>query len=506
MSPISQQQLPRLTLIRVLTVLISLLLSWLAVTLDSLPNDDTYTYLRAAESVLQNGIPAAYQHHQWANMSVLMAAIHSVTGLSLLQSAYFISAAMFALLSLGFVNLVAAIAPSRRVVWLAMLVIFSYPQINEFRAYIIRDIGFLAFSVTAIVQLIHYNRTLLMRHSVLFIASCFAAALFRPEALLFMFIAPVGLLMNAGLSENNRRRGFIRLELVSMLVIVAVLAVFAGSRIELNQQLLTYLEIYQPFVGNLRDLFTGNDAIARAVLGEYAAQYVGDYTGIFLLTGLLSLLAACIIDSLGLVVAPLLAYGYLKGLIRIERPALQLILIWAVTALFILLAFTLITRFITTRYTLLLTTVLLIFVPFIVDRAWSIARANGHSKRFGALMMFLLLFGFIDSHFSFGASKSHLQDGATWIAGHTRSNAPLLTNQIYLAYSSGRVSDYELVRRDLEPGMIRRATPGTIVAVSPRSGFVSELESEIARGALRLIHTVPAERGADLLIFEKELD
>ena len=94
---------------------------------------------------------------------------------------------------------------------------------------------------------------------------------------------------------------------------------------------------------------------------------------------------------------------------------------------------------------------------------------------------------------------------AIWIAGHTRSNAPLLTNQIYLAYTSGRVSDYDLVRRDLEPGIIRRAAPGTIIAVSPRASFTAELESELARGALRLIFTAPAERGADLLIFEKEL-
>ncbi|MBJ55454.1 MAG: hypothetical protein CMQ46_09360 [Gammaproteobacteria bacterium] len=505
MNPAYRPHLPPLTLIRLITVLASLLLSWLAVTLNAQPNTDAYIYVRTAEIALEQGLSAAYGHYQWAHMSLVMAMIHKITGLSMFQAAYLLNALTFALMSLAFVNLVAALAPTRRVVWLAMLVILSFPLINEFRAYIIRDIGFLGFALIAMLQLIHFNRTLLLRHAVLFVTASLAAALFRPEALLLMYVSPVTLLMNKSLSENNRRRGFLRLEIIALLAIAPLLFVFAFSQVELQQQLQSFALIYQPFLNNLQDIFQPDAALNAAVFGEYGAQFVGQYSGIFLFVGLLAVLLACLIDSLGLVGAPLLAYGYIKRLVKLEHPVMNVPLIWAGTSLLILLAFILLTRFITTRYALMFCTVLLIFIPFIVDRSWRIAAAENRIRRFAALMTFLLLFAFIDSHISFGDPKRHLQEATAWIEQSTRRDAPLVTNEIYLAYETGRVEDYDVVRREMEPELLMQAAPGTIFALTPRGSFDQQLQAEINRGALRLIRSFSAERGADLMVFEKEL-
>ncbi|ALO45000.1 hypothetical protein [Pseudohongiella spirulinae] len=499
------QRLPSLTMIRVFTVLMSLFLSWLAVTLHSQPNTDAYTYIRAADMALQAGIPAAYEHHQWAHLSVLIALLTKLTGIDLLQSAYVISALMYAFLSLCFVNLVAALAPTRRVVWLATIVILSYPHINEFRSYIIRDIGFLAFMLAAMLQLLQYNRSLLMRHVSLFIVFCLSASFFRPEALLFMFVTPVSLLMNRLLSENNRRRGFLRLESTALLLCALLLALVAWRESGLVSQLFSFASIYQPFLSNINIYFSGSDTISRAVFGEYGAQFSDQYTGLFLLTGLLSVLLASIIESLGWVAGGFLAYGLYRRYVKVEHTAMNIVLLWAGTALFILVAFILLTRFMTTRYTLMLGTTLLIFVPFIIDRAWSVSIANGRQKRFVGILILAGLFAFIDSHISFGDDKSHLDSALQYIQTQTRQDAPLLTNEIYLAYSSGRVNDYEHIHRDMNAGEFMQAPVGTIVAVTVRRSFQSQLEAEIQRGALRLIEVFPAQRGGDFMIFEKEL-
>lgn len=491
--------------VRMVTVLGSLLLSLLAVLLNELPNTDAYTYARTADIALSDGIGAAFQHYQWANFPLMMGMLHNMTGLSMFAAANVINAVLFALLSVSFVNIVAALTPSRRTIWLAVACVLLYPHLNEFRPYVIRDIGYLAFSLLAVYYLIVYAESLRMRFGLYFMLSCLAASLFRPEALLFLFVTPVAVLVPTQSLVNLRQRAFLRLQILSVLTVMSLGVVLALTALDVPAQLQVFLQIYQPFLSNLAPLLGAEaPAIEQAVFGDYAAQFVGDYSGIFLTTGLLAILLACIVDSLGLAVAPLLIYGALRRYLRLSQPGLAVIVCWMLVAAGILLAFMLLTRFVTTRYTLLLCTLLLVFLPFVLDRGWSFA-VSQQRKGFLRWALFLSVFAAADAHISFGASKQHLDDASRWINASTRSTAPLLTNEIHIAYQSGRVENYDEVRRELSGDLILSAVPGTIIAVTPRDGFQPHLEEGMRNGSLRLIRQFAAERGADLMVFEKEL-
>jgi hypothetical protein len=80
-----------------------------------------------------------------------MAAVQWLTGLSLFTAANLINALLFALLSVSFVSIVAAMTPSRRTIWLAFICVLLYPHLNEFRAYLIRDIGYLAYCLHRVI-------------------------------------------------------------------------------------------------------------------------------------------------------------------------------------------------------------------------------------------------------------------------------------------------------------------------------------------------------------------
>lgn len=491
--------------VRLVTVLGSLLLSLLAVMLNELPNTDAYTYARTADIALDQGIAAAFEHYQWAHFSLLLAGIQSVTGLSMFAAANSVNALLFALLSVSFVNIVAALTPSRRTIWLAVACVLLYPHLNEFRAYVIRDIGYLAFCLLAVYYLIVYAESLRLRFGLYFMLSCLAASLFRPEALLFLFATPVAILVPTQSLVNLRQRAFLRLQTLSVLTVLLLGAALALLALDIPAQLQVFLRIYQPFLSNLAPLLGGDaPALEQAVFGNYAAQFVGDYTGIFLGTGLIAILLACIIDSLGLAVAPLLFYGALRRFLRLSQPGLAVVICWLLTAAAILLMFMLITRFVTTRYTLLFCTLLLVFLPFVLDRGWSFAISQ-QRKGFMRWALFLAVFAAADAHLSFGASKQHLESASRWINASTRASAPLLTNEIHIAYQSGRVEHYDEVRREISGELILSATPGTIIAVTPRDSFQSHLDAGISNGSLRLIQQFEAERGADLMIFEKEL-
>lgn len=491
--------------IRVLTVVVSLLLSWLAITLNDQPNNDAYTYVRAAEIALGQDLAGAYEHYQWAHYSVLLAGIHTVTGIPLFLTAQLLNAALFALLSLCFVNFVALTTPSRRVVWLAFAIILAYPHLNEFRAAIIRDVGFLAFCLLAMVQLLRYCLSLRLRHGICFILACLAAFVFRPEAILFWFLTPFAVLFSKIHTSRERGRAFATVQGLSTVIVVALLLGTGFSAVSLPQQLGVFADIYQPFAGNVAQLAGSNTyELSQTLYGEYGAQFMQNYTGYFLLAGLLVTLTVSIIQSLGLGAAPLLFYGAIKRLYRVPAPAAAVMLSWMGVALVILLVFILLTRFTTSRYALLFCLALLMCLPVIVDRMWSRAAAASKQKRFAWITGFLLLFSAVDSHLSFGASRSHLDDATQWLAQNTRADVPLVTNEVWVAYHSGRVEDYDRVDREMPAAYIIDAPAGSIVALTPRRSFQAVLDEQLASGRLRLLRQVPAERGGDFLIMEKD--
>ncbi|HDZ07929.1 hypothetical protein [Pseudohongiella sp.] len=492
--------------IRWLTVIISLLLSWLAVILNDQPNPDAYEYVRAAEIALQSGITDAYAHYQWAHYSLLLAGIHSLTGLDMFTAAHLVGAALFAIISVAFVSLVAAATPSHRVVWLSVFIILAFPLLNEFRSLIIRDTGFLAFSLLAMLQLLRYWLTLRLRHSIYFVLACLTATLFRPEAIAFWALTPLALYFNPTQSPAARHKAFALTTGISALVaIIVVVLVASQGRIELTQLLRSFAGIYQPFANNIAQLLGDNTyELSRSVFGDYAAQFVDHYTHYFLLAGLLGLLLVFIIDGLGLAVTPLLIYGARKRLHRLPPGASVVFVAWLLTALVILTGFILLTRFTTGRYTLLFCLIALLWLPFIVDRAWSLAAANQQLKRFAWIVGFLALFSAVDSHISFGASKAHLDEATAWLLQNTRADAPLVTNEIRVAYDSSRVAEFDRVEREMDPVLITSAAPGSIIAVTLRRSFSDLVEEQLASGQLRLLRQLPAERGGDFLIMEKD--
>lgn len=495
-----------LTFAQLATLIASLLLSLLAIWLQEHPNNDTYTYIRTADLALKNGLGSAYAHYGWAHFSVLIGALHKLSGLSLLNAAYVINASLFALVCTSFVTLVANFTQSNRAVWIAAAIILVYPHLNEFRPYIIRDIGFLAFMLISFLQLLHYSRTLKLRYALAFIAATLIATLFRPEALLFLPLAPTALLFNKAHPVSDRRRAWIALQGFTVLLTAVASALFALGTIDLGEQLQRYSTIYSTFLPNLQQL-TGVSTVElnNALFGDYASQFVGNYTGWFLLAGLFALLIACIIDSLGLAVAPLLLFGLWRRHVNTPNHAYAVFMTYLLISALILLAFVLLTRFITTRYTLLFCTLLLAMLPLIIDRLWSLAAANARPVRFGIFMSVVTLYASLDAHVSFGASKRHLDQATSWIAQYTRPRAPLLTNEFYIAYQSGRVINYDLTQRNISAETIQASEPGTIVAITPRGNLVEYFEQAVQEGELRLLQRFSAARGADLWVFEKEL-
>ncbi len=493
--------------IRIFAAAASLLLSVYSIVSNPVPNTDAFTYIRVAEIFLQEGAYAAFSYYPWATYSLLIAILHSISGLEMLLAAQVLNAAFFALIAYAFISLTQEIDNSRQLSIIAAVFILLYPQLNEYRHDIIRDIGYLAFSLLALLHLIRLNRTQQIRHAIIFCAACLVAALFRPEALAYLLGAPLILLVNTHYSFAQRMRGLLSIYMVVFLIVLVIAGLLASAGVNPLAELLQGFSVYAPFFEQAREIFDGgSEELSEVVFHEHAAIFSGQYMTIFLITGLFSILLIKVFTGFGWVSLLVIAYGVHKRFIALSSlpkhvllPSIAYILI----AISILLAFLFVTRFMSTRYALLFCAVFVLMIPVIIEKSWQSAQLTGKSRRFNRIIGFLILYSFIDAYITFGESKSYQTDVAIWVKNNTPQTMPLVTNNHYVAYKSGLIADYDKIVRLVDPQLITEASVNSRLVLTLERGVDELMQDYIDSGVVRLERYFPHENKPLLGVYRR---
>ncbi len=425
-------------------------------------NDDAFLYVRTAQIFMEDGFSAAFAHYPWAGYPVLLGLTASV-GLELIAAAHLLNALFFALLTFAFVSICREFSADRGLLTLAALTILLFPEINEYRFLILRDAGFWAFSLLGLWSLIRYaaNAGGTWKFACCFCGAMLLAAIFRPEALFYLLLAPLGLLLDQRRDRRERYRRLLRLE---TLAITAVLACFlAGLAFDLNalRQVGTLGAGYSQFLQSL--LNPGDQqvaAMAEAIFGEYAATYSARYLPIVLLVGLLLILLVELLYAVGMPFTLILAWGWWKMRLPRDRGMVLPVISFALLNLLIVLAFLLLARYLTSRYAMLFALSLALAVPFIAREA--LARG---ARLAPWLLALFFVFSVVDSYYSFGKPKSYVADAVEWLEENREQGAKLLTNNRAVAYYSGMVVEFDRTQSRLDEEQLRALAPGDLVAI-----------------------------------------
>lgn len=490
--------------IRLAAVLCSLLLSWWHVALNPIPNADAFEYVRAAHVYLDEGIAAAFAWYPAATYPVLMGALHRLTGIDLLSAGQLINALFYALLVYSFIALVQEIRDTRRIALLAAIVVLVFPTLNEYRYYLIRDIGFLAFMLSGALQLTRYSKTYRWPHGALFILFTCLAALLRGEALVYLPLVPLALLTQGRESWGRQVRALLTIE--AALLALAVLGLFATFvlGIDILGTLQRMLHVYWPF---LRDAMAAmgekDSALSRAVFGEYAANFSGEYIWVFMLSGLTAVLVVKLISGFGVPALALLFWGAAQHRTPIGARALRPVLAYALVSFAIILSFLLLTRFLSSRYTLLFTLSCLVLLPNIIDETLTRLGESRYPRLLGNLLWGLLAFSAVDAHISFGDSKTALHEASDWLQENTQAGDSVLTNSPYVAYFSGRVAEYDLVLRYLAEDAIENAPYGAVLVLTTSSSIRAQIQRNLEFQRIEFVTAFPHTDEPDVLIYKR---
>ena len=123
----------------------SVLLSIWSITIDSVINNDGIEYVRTAELLSIGDWRAAFDTYKWPFYPFLMMLVGDVAGISYRWAGHALNTVFFSFAVVFFVAVVRGFGGrSRWITLIAMLVALIHPVFNEYRAFLIRDPGYLA--------------------------------------------------------------------------------------------------------------------------------------------------------------------------------------------------------------------------------------------------------------------------------------------------------------------------------------------------------------------------
>ena len=429
--------------VRVVAVLLSIVLSILAVWQSDIVGRDSILYLQTAITFVDEGVAEAFQLFKWPFYPFLIAGVHKLTGLPFEQAGFLLNSILALLIVDTFIRLYQEINPQSRYLWLPAVVILAFTGMNEYRDEIVRGWGFWAFSLLAFLHLFRFIRTKLGRDALLWQLYIIIAALFRKEACAYMLLAPLILFIDA--HPEGRWKEYIKANVLLMFVFISSVVGLVVLKNPFVEKLFSALMSY--FKGN--DPWTNFMEIATTMGHEVLTMYSADNAPLMLAAGIFTLIAYKILTKLGLFYAVVTLAGLFKSTLPRECHTRFIWGLLLISYLIVVLFFSQ-TLIITGRY-ILLSSLLMLLLTTCYMETW-VDYLKGRKGRWVFLLFVLPLIFNVLAGFHLGEGKIYMRKAGDWVKSNLSQEVVLLTNDTRLQYYSGRKYDFTPEMRRLVMG------------------------------------------------------
>ena len=418
-----------LSKVRLFTALLSLVLSVLAYYLDDVINRDGILYMDMADAYLQNGLSATAKLYNWPFFSILVAYVHQLSSFSFELSGQIINTLLFVLFTDSLVLLSSKILPTPRQLVIAAVLILSFYSINEYRDYIIRDIGYWAFCSLALYRFIRFLEAPNLRNATFWQLAAVIAILFRIEGAVILLGLPLYLFLDH--PPVRAIKNVLQLNYL-LLAVTVIIAIFTLGQSDITaafgkiNTLLNYINV-DSFLSRFNNKA---DIIGSQVLVRFSANYAG----LVLASGLIVMLAVKLFKalSIGLVTLYIASIWQQRNQALIPHKYRRLLVYFAALNILILLVFLFQKYFLVTRYAVVaLTSLFLLMLPRIctsIETLWL-----GKKKLLLSLVAVILLLGLIDN-LTQSNSKVFIKNTAIWAAQNLPEESLVLTDDEFIRY------------------------------------------------------------------------
>ncbi|MBO9493582.1 glycosyltransferase family 39 protein [Thalassotalea sp. G20_0] len=402
-------------------VIASSLLSVYLICQDDLINPDGYLYLELAQEYLKSGTFSAFSIYGWPFYSIITALFHWLTHIPLELSFYIFSVVSDAVVVFYFLRILSLLSNDKRAVLCGAIILLCAAVFNNYRDMVIRDHGFWAFMMAGFFYLLVSIRDKSPKFFLIALLCSVLATFFRVEGV--VFIASYFLFFIAAHLKGISLRNQILWVLIpcSLLVTAFIIGFLLFSSSKLVQDVYLYLDV--------SSLITGLLSGAGLIKEQFLPEYGDDYSVLFVVAGLLSILFVEVLGAIG--------KFYLLLLLLHVKPVIEwyrnnsVILMMTFVSIIPLAAFVLVKYFVVTRYVFYTSLLMLIPLVCVISETFSFKRNRLKSS----VVAFLIFASFIDSVVSFNKTeKVFFKDAAYWASANLASCGTIGTNHKILNY------------------------------------------------------------------------
>ncbi len=430
-----------------------------------LPNDDGVLYLMLAERISEGGLAAGFDLFDRPLYSGMIAGLHAITGLSLITAAQLLNAGCVLGMVAAFVLLCRELYDDPEVMPWAAALFLLHPKLNNYFAFVIRDLGYWALLLGSFVLLLR-NVTGGGRLRLAGWALCILlAAAFKPEALAFGLVLPLALLWKTGWRGARDAAFAWALLLLPLAAAALLMGTRAGALAPPAREL---PQLPGELLAAIPTAFTAAaERYATLVLDPQS----NDVAAWSLAGGLLTILVLKLLNTLGPAQTLLLGLAS-RSTSVLPNPRLRvsfaLIGACGVVMAGLFLAYR---QFLDTRYVMIPSLLLLALAARGMQRMVSAARSSGDLAK--SLLPAAIVLGLlVDFGLGLDRSKQHMLECVEWMRTRLPPGTHLFTNDRQLAAASNLRWDWSEVRD--APQMLTDGhpplEPGVVWAIRLREG------------------------------------
>lgn len=498
---------------RLLLVVFATLVFFVLANLRSpLPNDDGVLYLMLAGRSAEQGLTAAFELVHRPLYALAIGGIHSLTGLGMSSAAQVLNGACAIGLVLAFLRLARELHGEQSLWPWALLLLLFHPKLNNYFAYVMRDLGYWAALLGAFALWLEHVERGSWRTLAAWAVLTLCAAAFKPEALFFGVLLPLSLLHSA----PARRPAAALLAWTALLLPLLLVGFLAGAGPEALATPVRELPAFPS--GLFNELPAAFSAAAARHAEAVLATQAGELAAWSLAGGLLTVLVFTLLNTLGPAQVLLLAVAARKEDL-LPRPALRpawaLMLLGGVVLAGLSLAYR---QYLDTRIVMVPVLLALASTARALQQLVARSRAGG-TGRHAVVLAGVATAVLLDLGLGLDRPKPHLLACVDWLRQELPEQSRIFTNDRQIAAGSGARWDWEEVEdaagriaagtAPVDPAVLwvmrmRPGQTGLAKALSARSQVLAPVTQFTGEGGDRIVvlrplgraEPVPPEPGA----------
>lgn len=396
-------------------------------------NPDSVLYLEQARLFKLGQWETALQIFNWPLYGASIGLTAHLTSLPIHTSAQLLNMLFFGIATASFLNLIKLAGGNSRTILMGALLLFSSQYIvGDVLEMLLRDEGFWAFYLTALVFFVRYIQNQKLSDALSWQLCIIVATLFRIEAILFLILLPLSFFFNRSSSLRHNIYSGLQAYSISILIAIAIaIALFSQPQLNMSQ----FGRLDEVFSSSLYQQFTQIFFAKSEIMSQ---QVLGKYLNEFAIPGLLLtfiyVIGSKIITATGLIGTGLAIFSLKCSSIKIQ-PVVKLVMIAVGSIALISMALIIIKVFVlSSRYVVSLAWILLIFASFYLT---SLSLSSSKKVRITFIILCVLLgLGFIKNILLKREGYNYTQNAVAWVKTKNTANLPVFYDETRMVYYS----------------------------------------------------------------------